>query len=74
MQKSDGNYMFMPNLPRSVKARHALSDVEVKGDLNPRYQSIDVDELRVGGKTVWSKAMQQAEFENTYSSSPIPGR
>lgn len=74
LQKADGDYMFMPNIPHSVKVRHVLSDAEVTGELNPRYQSIDVNELWVGGKIVWSKAMQRAEFENTYSSSPIPGR
>ncbi len=74
LQKSDGNYMFMPNVPRDVKVRYALSTAEVKGDLNSRYQSIDVDEFRVGGKVVWSKAMAKAEFANFYSESPIPGR
>lgn len=73
LQKSDGDYMFLSNVPRSVKVRHALSSAEVKGTLNQKYQSIDVDELRIGGKVVWSKAMQQAEFENLYSEGQNPG-
>ena len=78
LQEADGSYMFIPNVPRSVKVRYVLGDVEVTGTLNERYQSIDVDEFRVKNgsdvKTVWSKAQQRAEYENLYSSAPIPGR
>ncbi len=76
LQKPNGDYMFLPNVPRTVKARHVLSDVEVTGELNPRYQSIEVNELRVksdgGMKTVWSKALQQEEFEYLYGEGKFP--
>ena len=73
LQKANGDYMFMPNIPRSVKVRHVLDDVEVTGDLDTKYQSIEVDELRVGGKVVWSQAQQRAEFEKLHSEGQIPG-
>jgi hypothetical protein len=31
LQKPNGDYMFLPNAPRTVKVRHVLSDVEVTG-------------------------------------------
>ena len=76
LQKSDGEYMFLTNVPRTVKVRYVLSDVEVTGELNARYHSITVDEFRVksagGYKTVWSQAKQRAEFDNLYSEGQIP--
>ena len=76
LQKPNGDYMFLPHVPRTVKAHHVLSDVEVTGELDPRYQSIEVNELRVesdgGRKTVWSKALQQEEFEYLYGEGNFP--
>lgn len=63
LQQADGSYYMLTNVDRSVKARYALKDVSVTGRVNKLYKAVDVDTLQVGGKTVWSKKMQQ-ELEN----------
>lgn len=50
-----GDYYFLPNLSMGLKARHALEKVTVTGDLNPKYKSITVKTMSVGGKQVYSK-------------------
>ncbi len=61
----DGDYYFLPNLSRDIKARHVLEDVQVTGDVNPKYHTIKVKELKVksgsGFKTIWTQ--EQADFE-----------
>lgn len=49
-----GDFYLMPNLDRALKARYVLRDVTVKGFIDERYRSIDVEELIVNGKVVWS--------------------
>ncbi len=44
------DYYFLPNLPRDVKVRHVLEEVSIEGTKNSRYNSIDVDKLRVTQK------------------------
>ena len=67
LQQGDGDYLFLRNVPRSVKIRHALKNVRVTGDLNERYGSVMVDEFQVkedgSWETVWSQEAQQAEVE-----------
>ena len=63
LQKGSEDYYFLSNLPRDVKVRHALSTVEISGDLDEKYRTIKVDEMRVGGKTVWSLEEQQKEWD-----------
>ncbi len=66
LQTPDGTYYFMTNLPREVKVRHVLSEAQVTGDLNPRYNTLTVEELQVkqgnGYHTVWTNAQQSAEW------------
>lgn len=58
---SGGEFYFMPNLDRAMKARYVGMQVRVTGDV--RGQSIDVDKVEVKRgftyKTVWSKEMQR---------------
>jgi hypothetical protein len=65
LQKADGDYVFLSNVPRDTKVRYALETVQVTGSLNPKYQTVIVDEFRVktGDKYVtrWSQAAQKAE-------------
>ena len=76
LQKSNGDYMFLPNVPRTVKVRYVLSDVEVIGELNTKYQTVDAAELHVtsGGskRLVWSQARQDEEFERLYQEGRFP--
>ena len=71
LQKKDGDYYFL-KMPRSTKVRHALEQVQVSGELNKKYQSIDVDEFKVkkngAYKLVWSKELQRRELDSLYNS------
>ena len=71
--KTDGDYYFLPNLPRTVKVRHVLETVTVKGKLDDKYNSIMVDKIHVSqnGKKreVWSQK-SQSEIERIWRISP----
>jgi hypothetical protein len=41
VQQSNGDYYFIINLDRAVKARYVLEDVKVTGDVNDQYSSIN---------------------------------
>ena len=60
--KGQDQYYFLRNLPRDTKVRYALETVTVKGNIDDKYNSIDVRELYTsedaGGKRVWSKEEQ----------------
>ena len=64
---NDGDYSLLPNIARIVKAKYVHKAIRVVGDVNPKYKSIDVDELQVKDgnsfKTVWSKEMMMKEWE-----------
>ena len=81
LQKLDGDYLFMTNVPRDTKVRHALKKVRVKGELDDRYNAIVVDELQVeengGFETVWSQRAQFIEWtylQGTGGFGPVVGR
>ena len=57
--KDDGSYIFIPNVPRATKVRYVLQDVKVSGEVNEKLNFVNVDELMVDGKTVWSPKTQQ---------------
>ena len=61
-----GDYYFLPNLSMGLKARHALEKVTVTGDLNPKYKSITVKTMSVGGKQVYSKDAEDRLKEEIY--------
>jgi hypothetical protein len=56
---ADGKYYYLSNIGLGLKARHALEVVEATGKINPKYNSMTVDTLSVGGKVVWSKAAEE---------------
>lgn len=72
---SNGDYYFMPNLQRGIKMRYVLETVTVKGDVDKKYNTIDVDVLiadrRGKQRTVWSKKLERQAYE---SLTRIPGR
>ncbi|MGV6817519.1 MAG: hypothetical protein ACWA44_09680 [Thiotrichales bacterium] len=57
----NGDYYFMPQLPRDVKVRHVLEDVTVEGDKDGKYNVLTVEELRAGdhNNVIWSAALQR---------------
>ena len=65
-----GDYYFLPNITVGLKARHALEVVTVTGDLNPKYKSIMVKTISVGGKEVYSKAAEDKMFEELNKPAP----
>jgi hypothetical protein len=62
LQQKDGEYMFLTNIPRKTKLKHALKNIQVTGKRHAKFESIDVDEMRIKQgdkwKTVWSKSLQ----------------
>jgi len=70
LQKGDGEYLFLPNLPRDTKVRYVLKDVKVTGGLDKKRHSLIVDKFMVksGGawKTVWSQKEAQEELDALY--------
>ncbi len=71
LQKQDGDYYFL-SMPRSTKVRYALEQVQVTGELNKKYHSIDVNEFKVKKngkfKLIWSKELQRRELDSLYNS------
>ncbi len=59
----EGNHYFLTNLGLSLKASHALETITVTGDVDERYKSIKVKELKVEDKVVWSQEMQDELLE-----------
>ncbi|MCU7947197.1 MAG: hypothetical protein KZQ72_11235 [Candidatus Thiodiazotropha sp. (ex Cardiolucina cf. quadrata)] len=59
-----GEYAFLPNLSRDIKARYVLDTIQVEGTKHPKFDSIKVDIFRVkkGNTfvTVWTQ--EQANF------------
>ncbi len=58
VDESDGTYVYLHNLPRDLKVRHALKKVTVIGEMNETSNGIAVTEMVVDGKTVWSWEQQ----------------
>jgi len=54
VDETDGTYVYLHNLPRDSKVRHALKNVTVIGELDEHSNAISVSELIVDDKTVWS--------------------
>jgi len=52
--ETDGTYVYLHNLPRDSKVRHALKHVTVIGELDEHSNAISVSELIVDDKSVWS--------------------
>jgi hypothetical protein len=56
---ADGKYYYLSNIGLGLKARHALEVIEATGKINPKYMSMTVETLSVGGKVVWSKMAEE---------------
>ena len=64
-----GEYYFMPNLNRSVKARHAYKNVRVHGELRRQElwvdRMVDIDKKKGGrAKTTWDWSAQEDFWES----------
>ncbi len=67
---SGGDFYYLPNLSRDIKVRHVLENVQVIGDVDSKYRTIQVEELHVKSgsefKKVWSQEMQNFELKKLY--------
>ena len=64
-----GEYYFMPNLNRSVKARHAYKNVRVHGELTRQElwvdRLVDIDKKKGGrAKTTWDWSARENFWES----------
>lgn len=63
--QDDGQFYFLRNISRDTKVRYVLEDMRAVGEINPKYNSITVNELQVkeGGqyRTVWSQKLLEEE-------------
>ncbi len=59
-----GENYFMTNIGLGVKARHALEVIEVTGDVNPKYKTIKVTQIKAKGKVVWDQAMENSMMKD----------
>ncbi len=59
LQQANSDYMFLTNIPRSTKLQYVTQNIQVKGKLDHKYNTVEVYELMVmqGGewKQVWIK-------------------
>jgi hypothetical protein len=65
LQLQSGDYLFLTNLPRDIKLKHVLKDVQIYGKRHAKFESVDVDELRIkkGDKwqPVWFKRIKEEQ-------------
>ncbi|MCF7991608.1 MAG: hypothetical protein K9M02_14285 [Thiohalocapsa sp.] len=70
LQQGSGEYVFLSNVPRDTKVRYVLEEARAKGEINPRYNTMVVEELAVkkgdSFKTVWTQAAQREAFGYIY--------
>ncbi len=70
----DGKFYFVPNVSRSVLARHINKPVRVTGAVNPKFSSIDADKIEAKGeggwKLTWSMEAQERMFNDIYRNRP----
>jgi hypothetical protein len=64
-----GEYYFMPNLNRGVKARHAYKNVRVHGELRTQElwvdRMVDIDKKKGGrSKTTWDWSAREDFWES----------
>lgn len=71
----DGKFYFVPNVSRTVLARHINKPVRVTGKVNSKYSSIDADKIegKVKGAwtTTWTLEAQERMFNDIYRNRPM---
>lgn len=55
------DYYFVPNVDRSILARHVNQKVRVSGDLSSKYNSIKAETIESMEKGAWKLAWSAAE-------------
>jgi hypothetical protein len=62
---ASGDYYYMTNIGLGLKGKYALEVIEVTGDVNDKYKSIEVKSIKAGGKVTWSQKMEK-EMESAH--------
>ncbi len=62
---ASGEYYFLSNIGLGLKGKYALETIEVTGNVNNKYKSIEVQTIKFKGKVVWSKTMED-EMEKKF--------
>ena len=70
---ASGDYYFLTNIGLGLKARHALEVVEATGDVNPKYKTMMVKTMKVGGKVVWDQKAENDMMKELKMGIPGPG-
>ena len=70
---ASGDYYFLTNIGLGLKARHALEVVEASGDVNPKYKTMKVNQLKIGGKVVWDLKAEEQMMRELKLGVPGPG-
>lgn len=65
----NGTYYFIPNVPRTTKARHAYQNITLYGVLN--NQELWVDELVVNGQTKEKKKGERSKRSSDWADDPM---
>ena len=65
----NGTYYFIPNVPRTTKARHAYQNITLYGVLN--NQELWVDELMVNGQTKEKKKGKGSKRSSDWADDPM---
>ncbi|WP_260292609.1 hypothetical protein [Sedimenticola hydrogenitrophicus] len=77
VQTDDGQYYFVTNIDRAIKARHALEKVRVEGKLSPKFNAINANEFWVdkgnGYRLIWSIELQEQEERRMRGTGPDKG-
>ena len=61
VDETDGTYVYLHNLPRDSKVRHALKKVTVIGELDEKSNAVAVEELIVDDRKTWTWERQLKE-------------
>lgn len=67
VQTATGDYYFLSNIGLGLKGKYALQVIEATGDVNPKYKTMKVQTLKVGGKVVWDAAAQDRMEKEVFS-------
>ena len=68
---ADNNYYFVPNVDRAVLSRHINEKIQIRGEMNEKYKSIQAKEILAMNKGSWQKVWDpEGEFNLLRSLDP----
>lgn len=61
LQQTNGDYLFLTNIPRSTKLQYILHDIQISGRLDRKYNTVEVYELMVMQDDEWKSVWIRRE-------------